>query len=219
MNISNAIKLVKSTTKLQVSSNKIVTIILDAAHGKDVAGKCSPDGKFREYKWSRFMISKLEPMLRSLGYKVYQTNETDVEIGLTKRKNIANSIKGENKLLLSIHNNAAGGDGKWHTATGIEFYTSRNQTVSDVFAECLYKSFSVHLPEERYRVDNTDGDSDKESNFTVLMGSSYWACLAEIMFQDTKEDVAKLNDEAWCEKCASAFVTGIEHFNWLLQNS
>jgi hypothetical protein len=27
-----------------------LTIILDAAHGEEVAGKKSPDGKFREYK-------------------------------------------------------------------------------------------------------------------------------------------------------------------------
>ena len=69
------------------------------------------------------------------------------------------------------------------------------------------------------RVDKTDGDSDKESNFTVLMGSSYFAVLAEILFQDSKEDVAKLTDDAWCEQCADAFIEGIEFFNYIIQNS
>lgn len=218
MDLNKAFKMVLQKSSELISSNKVLTIILDAAHGEEVPGKRSPDGKFREYAWSRMMISKLKPRIELLGYTVKETNTTNKEIGLSKRKNIADSFEGKNKVLLSIHNNAAGDGSSWLNATGIEFFTTKGQTGSDVFAECLYKSFAEEFPNERMRVDPTDSDSDKESNFTVLMGSSYFACLAEILFQDSKSDVAKLTDDAWCERCANTFIKGIEYFNYIIQN-
>lgn len=215
MNTSKAIKLVQETN-VSVAISKKLTIIFDAAHGEEVPGKRSPDGKFREYAWSRMMIEKIMPRVAELGYTVKETNPTDKEIGLSKRKNIANAFDGENKLLISIHNNAAGNGTSWTSATGIEFYTSKGQTGSDVFAECLYKVFSKDFPDIKMRKDTVDGDSDKESNFTVLMGTSYWAVLAEILFMDSKEDLAKLQDDEWCEKCANTFVKSIEFFNYIV---
>lgn len=214
MNINECIKLAKKEPK--VSCKKVLTIILDAAHGEDVSGKCSPDGKLKEYKWSRNMINLIIPRLRAIGYKVLQTNETDKEIGLTKRKNIASEMPGDNKILLSIHNNAAGSDGKWHDATGFEFWTCKGQTKSDVFAECMCTCFKKAFPDIKMRVDETDGDSDKESNFTVLMGSGYSGVLAECLFQDSKKDVEKLLSCDWVEECANAFINSIEFFNWMV---
>lgn len=219
MNISNALRLVLQKPSELFATKKVLTIIFDAAHGEDVPGKRSPDGKFREYAWSRMMIDKIMPRVAERGYAVRETNTTDKEIGLSRRKNIADAFEGQNKVLLSIHNNAAGNGSTWMNASGIEFFTTKGQTGSDVFAECLYKAFSEKFPNIKMRVDKTDGDSDKESNFTVLMGSSYFAVLAEILFQDSKEDIAKLTDDAWCERCADAFIEGIEFFNYIIQNS
>lgn len=204
------------TYNCKFATNKKLIIILDAAHGKDVPGKRSPDGKHLEYKWSREIIAMLGSKLKNLGYKVHQTNETDNEIGLTKRKNIADSIQGSPKLLLSIHNNAAGSCGQWMSATGLEFYTSKGQTLSDVFAEACVRTFKELLPDERMRADTVDGDSDKESNFTVLMGNTYYACLAEIMFQDNKHDVELLQSSEFKQKVVDAFVNAIELFNTFL---
>lgn len=215
MDVKHALKTAQSN-ELLISSNKVLTIILDAAHGEEVPGKRSPDGIFREYAWSRRIIAKLKERLISIGYTVYETNETNKEIGLTTRKNKANSFPGSYKVLLSIHNNAAGNGSTWMNATGIEFYTTKGQTMSDAFAECLAKSFQKNFPNEKLRTDTIDGDLDKEENFTVLMGSSYYAVLAEILFQDNKSDVEKLNDSVWCDRCIDAFITGIEFFNWIL---
>lgn len=200
-----------------ISPQKIVTIILDAAHGSDIAGKRSPDGKHREYLWSRMMIKKLLPKLKSLGYTVEQTNTTDIEIGLSKRKTIADSIKGEYKALISLHNDAAGMGDKWMKATGYTFYTTKGQTVSDVLSEFLYKAFSESFPDEKARTDITDTDSDKEENFTVLMGKTYWAVLAEMWFQDSLSDVEKLSDESFQNRIIEAIISGIEMFNtWVI---
>lgn len=200
-----------------VSTAKVVNIILDAAHGEDVAGKRSPDGKHREYKWSRLIIGMLVQRLLSLGYNVLQTNETEREIGLTNRKRKADAWNMKNKLLLSIHNDAAGMGDKWLNATGYTFYTSKNQTISDIFAEMLYSTFREAFPDDKMRCDTVDGDSDKEENFTVLMGSSYWAVLAECLFQDSRADVEKLNDPVYQQKIVGAFIDAIEMFNtWVL---
>ena len=192
---------------------KKIDVILDAAHGKEVPGKRSPDGKHLEWKWSRMIISKLKPKLEKLGYKVYETNTTDMEIGLSKRVAVANSIKSPNKkVLLSIHNNAAGNGSTWMNASGFAFYTSKGQTTSDKFADACWEAFSKMFPNEKHRADLSDGDKDWEANFTVLLGQSYYAVLAECMFQDNKHDVEMLSNSEFNDKVVDAFVNAIESF-------
>ena len=46
------------------------TIILGTAHLKSTPGKCSPDGKFKEYLYSREICKAVKAILEDLGYKV-----------------------------------------------------------------------------------------------------------------------------------------------------
>lgn len=194
---------------------KHLVIILDPAHGVDVPGKCSPDKTHYEWKWSRERCKDLELILKSYGFKVFYTSHQETEIGLSKRKENANSIETsskEIKLLLSLHNNAAGSDNNWHTATGVEIWTSEGKTISDFFADKLFEGFRKYFPENkplRYRYnERSEGNQDKEKNFTVLMGN-YAACLIEWLFQDNREDVSKLKDEQVNKLFVDAIVEGI----------
>ena len=197
---------------------KKLVIILDCAHGADVNGKCSPDGTHREYKWSRLICGKLRDKLESLGYRVEYTNKTENEIGLSQRKNIANNIKIDSdqvKFLISLHNNAAGNGSNWTNATGFEIFTSKGQTLSDKFAQVIMSNLQKDFPESngfKHRVDLTDGDLDKEENFTVLMGN-YYGILLEWLFQDNKEDVKLLNDEIINNKLIDSLVKSINYIN------
>lgn len=197
---------------------KKLVIILDCAHGADVKGKCSPDGTHREYKWSRLICGKLRDKLESLGYRVEYTNKTENEIGLSQRKNIANNIKIDSdqvKFLISLHNNAAGNGSNWTNATGFEIFTSKGQTLSDKFAQVIISNLQKDFPESngfKHRVDLTDGDLDKEENFTVLMGN-YYGILLEWLFQDNKEDVKLLNDEIINNKLIDSLVKSINYIN------
>jgi N-acetylmuramoyl-L-alanine amidase len=197
---------------------KKLVIILDCAHGADVKGKCSPDGTHREYKWSRLICGKLRDKLESLGYRVEYTNKTENEIGLSQRKNIANNIKinsDQVKFLISLHNNAAGNGSNWTNATGFEIFTSKGQTLSDKFAQVIMSNLQKDFPESngfKHRVDLTDGDLDKEENFTVLMGN-YYGILLEWLFQDNKEDVKLLNDEIINNKLIDSLVKSINYIN------
>ena len=47
------------------------TIILGTAHLKSTPGKCSPDKKFFEYKYSRQLVSAIKKALEDLKYKVF----------------------------------------------------------------------------------------------------------------------------------------------------
>lgn len=200
-----------------------LVIILDPAHGKDVSGKCSPDKSHYEYKWSRERCKEIELILKSLGFKVFYTSESENEIGLSKRKSNANSINisgKEVKFLLSLHNNAAGSDNKWHDATGIEIWTSPGKTISDFFADKLFEGFKQYFPDNkpvRYRYnENSDLNRDKEEKFTVLMGD-YAACLIEWLFQDNRDDVKMLNSSDTNKKFEDAIVEGIIYIDDYLQ--
>lgn len=178
-------------------SRKLIPI-LDPPHGCDVPGKRSPDSRHLEYDWGRKICKLLEDELINLGFRVEYTNTEEREIGLSKRKQIAESIKclpDQTKFLLSLHNNAAGADNNWHNARGVEIYTAPGQTKSDIFADIILNNLKEDFPTIdgfKYRTDLSDGDLDKEAKFTVLMGRGYSAILLEWLFQDNVKDLALL---------------------------
>ena len=47
---------------------KKIKILIDNGHGIDTAGKCSPDGSLREYKWAREIAARVVNALRAVSY-------------------------------------------------------------------------------------------------------------------------------------------------------
>lgn len=194
---------------------KNVIIILDPAHGADVPGKCSPDGKHREYRWSRDRIKFLKVTLMNLGYEVYVTTESENEPGLSRRKNFATQIRhGKRKLLVSLHNNGAGNNGKWMSASGVEVYTTPGVTNSDICADFILRQLQKDFPTFKMRFNkDTHLERDKEAKFTVLMGADYMGVLVEWLFQDNKTDVEKLLDPKINRDFEVSIVKAIEQIN------
>lgn len=194
---------------------KNIILVIDPAHGINVAGKCSPDGLHREYLWSRERVKALKATCISLGYEVYVTTDSENEPGLSKRKNFATQIRrGERKLLLSLHNNAAGSDGKWHNARGYSVFTTKGVTKADTCADIIYKQLRKDFPELKGRMyKDSDLERDFEENFTVLMGSDYMGVLIEWLFQDNLKDVELLKDSEVNKKFEGSLVKAIEKIN------
>ena len=195
-----------------------LVVILDPAHGEEVPGKRSPDGKHREYKWSRDICLAIGKELANHDIKVVFTNLTQKEIGLSKRKNFANNLEtkeGEIKFLVSIHNNAAGNGNNWMQARGFEIYTSKGQTLSDKFASIIFQGLRDDFPNFKARMDISDGDEDKEENFTVLMGN-YSAVLLEWLFQDNQQDVELLANEKTNWLLVKSLVKSLLYINYNL---
>ena len=185
------------------------TIILDAAHGQEVPGKRSPDGKFREYKWSRDIIGLLIPKLKAEGYEVFLSNPTDLEIGLSARAKAANSLEKPNKLFISLHVNAAGNGAEWMNARGYSIYTTKGKTNSDILAEYIMQQLAIDFPELKARTDKTDGDLDTEENFTVLVKTNCPSVLLEWLFQDNKADVELLINPEYNNRLVESLVKAI----------
>lgn len=195
------------------------TIILGTAHLKSTPGKCSPDKRLREYKYSREVCSNVKAILEGMGYKVFiDIEDEDLKITssqeLQKRVKIVNDLqkKYKNCIYVSIHVNAAGADGKWHNATGWSAYTSVGKTSADRLASCMYESAKFNLKDKKLRTDNSDGDPDLESNFYVLKHTNCPAVLTENFFQDTKEDVDYLLSDEGFHSIVRLHVEGILKF-------
>lgn len=191
-----------------------IAIILDPPHGIETAGKRSPDGRFREYKWGRERLWNIDPVLKDLGFEVYWTNTTENEIGLSNRVKVANSIKTDKqKILISLHNNAAGNGKQWLNATGIEIFTTKGWTKSDIMAGIMLDSFKMvfglkHV-KEKLNFSGINYRGLKEQNFTVLTGNTYLAMLIECMFMDNKEDLKLLENPYFNDEVERAILNGI----------
>lgn len=176
------------------------TIILSCAHGLEVAGKQSPNG-VKEAVRSRRIQYGIADILEKKGANVVLIPERGnmTEIGLWERVKIENTIP-EPAFVFPLHMNAAGSGTVWKSARGIEIWTTIGETKSDGFATLIYESLQRALPKINgnfslslfWRKDTSDGDVDKECNFTELM-SKHPSALLELLFQDNKEDAELLD--------------------------
>jgi len=196
---------------------KNLVVILDRAHGSNTPGKQSPDKKHKEWVWSQHLIDVLSQMLIERDFEVRFTVTDQYEPGLTVRQKRADAFPGNKKILLSIHNNAAGMGDKWVDVDGFaEIYTCKGQTKSDGAAWQIYKCIKEMMPEIKWRVDMSDGDIDKEENFTVLMGKSYMGILLEWGFQDDKGDIDIIDNENNISRLCMAITQAMEILNQTL---
>lgn len=171
-------------------------ILIDNGHGVDTLGKRSPDGLFREYKWTRQIAAAIVAELNAKGYDAEILVPEENDISLKERCNrvnkICNLLGKNNVVLISIHTNAAGDGSKWLNARGWSAYTTKGVTKSDKLADLLYKYAETHLQGQKIRKDFSDGDPDWEENFYILKNTNCPAVLTENFFQDNKEDVSYL---------------------------
>ena len=194
---------------------KKINIILDPAHGKNVAGKRSPDECHFEYIWSRDRCKSLENKLKKKGYNVHWTNDSEEEIPLRTRVDRANNFASKyttTSILISLHNDALGYDKEWTKASGYSVYTTKGKTKSDDFAENLMKNFISEFPELKSRPEKSDSDLDREENFTVLTGSKYLAVLIEWLFQNNQEDLKVIKDPDYNERFENCIIKTIEEW-------
>ena len=197
----------------------MITIILGTAHQKSIPGKGSPDGKFKEYKYSREVVKAVSDILQSMGYRTIIDIEDD-DLGLSQSKELSLRCKIVNELVeqyknciyVSIHVNAAASDGKWHNGTGWEVYTSVGKTKSDELATCLYNAARYNAENKKMRTDYSDGDPDKEAHLYVLKHTNCPAVLTENFFQDNKKDVDYLTSDEGFHAIVRLHVEGILNY-------
>lgn len=187
-------------------------ILIDNGHGSNTPGKCSPDGRLKEYAYAREIAVRLEAELRKRGIDAERIVKEEIDVPLSERCRRANQYKASDTILVSIHCNAAGNGSSWMQARGWEAWTSTGQTKADKLADCLYAAAEQHLPGMKMRKDMSDGDADKESGFYILKQTRCPAVLTENLFQDNKEDVDFLLSEEGKRAIVDLHVQGITDY-------
>ena len=206
-----------------ISYDKI-EVCLDNGHGVSTPGKRSPNGLLKEAVWAREVVKLISQKLSQHNIKSFVVTPELDDIGLTKRAErvnrrvVENSKKGISTIMFSVHLNAAGDGRKWTTATGWECWTTKGKTKSDILADCAYdaaeeflKTFNITI-----RTDKSDGDRDKENNWTILYKSNCPCILTENMFMDNKSDYEFLMSPYGKDLIANLHVKTV--LNWCNKN-
>lgn len=188
-------------------------VILDNGHGSNTPGKCSPDGKLKEYSYAREVVRGIHQALSEEGIDSHILTPEQTDISLKERVTRANKIyKDNNKqaILISVHCNAAGSDGKWHSAKGWSVYVAQNASKnSKKLANCIAEEAAdsglkmrYYLPDQSYWV----------QSLAICRDTNCPAVLTENLFQDNKEDVEFLLSEEGKQKIIDLHVKGIKKY-------
>ncbi len=198
-------------------------ILIDNGHGITTPGKRSVDGLLLEYAYTRRVAREIVKRLIALGHDARLLTPEDADISLGERCNRVNAlcdrVGNNNVCLVSVHLNAAGNGREWMQATGWEAWTTKGRTKSDVLADCLYDAaekvlggvFGTASP-LKIRTDMTDGDRDKEENWTILYRSKCPAVLTENFFMDNRADASWLQSDAGFDAIVRLHVEGIKAY-------
>lgn len=169
-------------------------VLIDNGHGVETPGKRSPDGRLREYAWAREIARRTAISLQREGIdaRLLVPETTDIPLSVrTRRVNEVCKAEGaRNVCLVSIHNNAAGADGRWHDARGFAVYVSNNagQGSRRLAAEFYAGAKARGLTGNRA----TPPQGFWQASLAMCRDTKCTAVLTENLFQDNREDVAFL---------------------------
>lgn len=194
----------------------MIYLILDNGHGDPpiTGGKCSPDRTILEYYWARDMVKRIAEKAKAAGITPIILVPEKVDIPLntrTKRVNdLCKKYGTKNCVLLSIHINAAGGDGKWHDARGFCSFISPNaSSKSKILARLLWEHADKAglkgnraVPKEKYWV----------KSLAMCRDTNCPAVLTENLFMDNREDAEYLKTEAGKETIANFHISALKEY-------
>ena len=191
-----------------------MVILTDPGHGENTAGKRSPDGRLLEWKYSREIAAEVVKRLKTMDYNAQQlvTEENDISLSVRcKRVNdICKHFGASNVLVVSIHCNAAGADGKWHDARGWQVCVSLNasakskQLASYLFDAAQAQGLKMRSPKP--------GQKWWAQNLAICRDTNCPAVLTENLFQDNLSDVEYLLSDEGREAIVNLHVQGIINY-------
>ena len=193
-----------------------IKILVDNGHGRETPGKCSPDGHFKEYQYTREIAAAVVAHLQYRDYDAEILVPEFEDIPLKERvkrvNRLCDKLGKDNVVLISIHVDGAGSDGQWHSASGWSCYTSPGQTKGDELASCLYHAAERYLAGHKIRTDYSDGDPDKEAGLFILNRTNCVAALVECGFMDNRADLVFLRSQEGRKAMVKVAVEGVIDF-------
>jgi N-acetylmuramoyl-L-alanine amidase len=218
----NLIPSLKSKEEVSVGiTNPKWTFLLDPGHGGIVNGEyvtpgkrspLFPDGSvLYEGVNNRNNVKAVFNLAKNLGFKVVNMVAVEQDVSLISRVQAANSY-GKKSVYISFHSDAAGNGTDWHSANGITVFTSKGQSLSDKFADIIFKHLRSQFPQMNFRQDMTDNDPDKEENFFVLQRTVMPAVLLELGFHTNFKEAQYIQTQDFRLKMSKAIVDAM--FEW-----
>lgn len=189
-------------------------VLIDNGHGSNTPGKRSPDGRLMEYAYTREIAKMLLDKLKARGIDAELVTPETYDVSLSVRTSRVNRIcrqfGSKNVLLISLHNDAMGSDGKWHTARGFSARVAPNASNnSKKLAKLLYnEAVKENLKGNRA----TPPEGYWVQNLAICRDTNCPAVLTENLFQDNKEDVELLLSEKGKETIVNLHVNGILNY-------
>ena len=179
-------------------------ICIDFGHGGTDQG-ASSEGVL-EKNCTRIFGEELGLGFTKKGFPVGFTRINDETVVRSERAKRANKMNAG--VLLSLHCNSAKPN---PTPFGWEIWTTKGQNKSDVLATDIYNSWTKRM-KSKTRVDFSDGDPDKEENWTVLYLAEMPAVLIELGFLSNPQERANLQNKQWISSAVNAIIEGVETF-------
>lgn len=192
-------------------------VLIDNGHGENTPGKRSPDGRLREWAYTRKIADRVIVGLRTKGVDAERIVKEMVDIPLSVRCRRANTIyreSGGNAILISIHCNAAGLGSDWLPAHGWSVFVSNNASInSKKLATCLAE---VAIQKEVFVRQPTPEQLFWIQNLAICRDTNCPTILTENFFQDNKEDVEFLLSDEGMQMVTQIHVEGV--MNYLNKN-
>lgn len=192
-------------------------ILIDNGHGENTPGKCSPDGRLKEWAYTREIAERVVIELHKKGRDAERIVKEMIDVPLSERCRRANAIyreTGGNAILVSIHCNAAGNGTEWLPAHGWSVFISNNASNNS-------KSLAVSLGRAAtakgvFVRQPMPGQMFWMQNLAICRDTNCPAILTENFFQDNKEDVEFLLSDEGKRMVVDIHVDGI--LNYLNKN-
>ncbi len=181
-------------------------VALDPGHGKNTAGKRSPDESLFEYEFNRAVAYRVRDILTAQGINVVMTvPDNDLtDIPLRERTNIANAARAD--VFVSFHANAF--KNAWSEHRGWEIYYKPNDNFSKDLAKYI-KNASFPSSGEGMGIPFR---GIKTERFFVIRHTEMPAVLIEHAFMTNIDECALLKTEEFRDKAARADAKGIMDF-------
>lgn len=177
------------------------TICIDPGHGGSSSGATGEGGKRLEKNDTLRLSLLVRDELESRGYTVVMTRDTDSDISLEERCNVANKAKAA--LFVSIHRNSTTGKGQ-----GCEMWIhSSNPSDDRLLAENILQNLAL-TGADTSRGIHTGYREGANQNYYVNRCSKMPSVLAEIGFITSEKDNTLFDEHL--DELAKALADGIE---------
>lgn len=184
-------------------------ILIDNGHGKETPGKCSPDGRLKEYAYTREIADRVVTRLQNEGIDAMRIVPEENDVTLSERVKRINAF-GKEAILISIHCNAMGSGAEWMPANGWSVFLGNNASMNSkrlarqLAQAALNKKVEVRRPSPL--------DFYWTANLYICRKTNYPAVLVENFFQDNKDDVEFLLSEEGKQCITDILLEGITNY-------